>query len=208
MSPLAPPLPGTVLDLSLSDAPGDTAQVRVLAGTRRDLLTVPDPTPVLRFFLDAALVEVTVRGRDVIPGAWVDESLAMLDARPHRAPVDPLGLRFPAVVLGEGSDSMLAWGETSWPLPLDGSVRVPDSCRPGVHRVPELRRLTLSALGRGDEVALTRWHQEGFEVPWHDVRLVPHAQWWFDIAQVPRTMRYADAARAQGRPLERFLPRS
>lgn len=201
-----PPLPpaGTVLDLPLSDRGGDEAQVRVLAVARRDLLAAPDVAPVLDLFADALLVEVTHHGRDVLPGAWVDESVLSLPARTRPVAVDASRIRFPAVVLDEGHGSVLAWGETLWPLPLDGSVRVPASCRPGVHRVPALRRLVLTALGRGREVALTRWHEEGFDVPWHDVRLVPHAVWWFDVAQVPRHMRYADAARAQGRPVERF----
>lgn len=200
-----PPAPGTVLDLPLSPAPGDVAQVRVLAAARRDLLAAPDPAPTLRLFADAVLVEVSFRGRELLPGAWVDDSLGTLERRPRPSPVDPARIRFPAVVLGEGRGSVLAWGETSWPLPLDGSVQVPESCRPGVHRAAELRRLALTALGRRAEVALTRWREEQFDVPWHDVRLVPHAAWWFDIAQVPHEMRYADAARSQGRPPERFL---
>src|SRR5699024_11198195 len=55
----------------------------------------------------------------------------------------------------------------------------------------------LVALGRRDEVALTLWRQDGFEVPWHDVRLIPRAAWWFEIAQVPPGTRYADAEAAQ-----------
>lgn len=61
------------------------------------------------------------------------------------------------------------------------------------------------ALGRRDDVALTLWRDPAFEVPWHDVRLVGRARWWFAMAQVPSGMRYADAARTQGLDVERFL---
>ena len=54
------------------------------------------------------------------------------------------------------------------------------------------------AAGRRQEVALTLWRDPGFEVPWQDVRLVPHARWWFEMADVPPTATYADAARLQG----------
>ena len=56
----------------------------------------------------------------------------------------------------------------------------------------------LVALGRRSEIALTLWQAPDLEIPWHDVRLLPHAQRWFELAGVPPGTRYADAERIQG----------
>lgn len=124
------------------------------------------------------------------------------------APVRGSDLRLPAALLGTGSEAVLAWGETRWRLQLDSAIAVPDSCRPGLHSAAQLRRLALVALGRREQVALTLWQDPSWDVPWHDVRLVPRAADWFSIAGVPSGLRYADAARAQGVPVERLLPSS
>lgn len=209
MSGAPAPERGAVLRLPLTAAPGDEAQVRILADLRRDVAPHIDPSRAdpLRAVAGGVLVEVHAGGRMVLPGTWASrEALEVLEPAPGPRPrLRAADLRMPAVVLGDGPAAVLAWGETIWPLPFDGSASVPASCRPAVHGRADLRRLVLAALGRIDEVGLTLWSAPGFEVPWHDVRLVPRARWWFAIAQVPAGMRYADAARAQGVDVERLL---
>lgn len=205
--PGARPEPGRILELPLTGRAGDAAELRVLADVDRDLLPHaprdrPWPLAALR---GAVLVEATHEGRVVLPGAWVQTGdLARLTSTDHRAPA-PADLRMPAVVLGDGRDAVLAWGETVWALPFEGRIAIPEAARPGAHSLARLRRLVLVALGRREEVGLTMWHDGAFEIPWHDVRLLPRARWWFDMAQVPAGMRYADAARVQGVEVERLV---
>lgn len=204
---MAAPAPGTVLRLPLTASGGDDAQVRVLADLDRDLAphARTDRRWPLSVLGSAVLVDVVVDGRTVLPGAWV-EHRALADLERLRAErLRPEDLRMPAVVLGEGSEAVLAWGETIWPLPFDASVRIPATCRPGIHSLAELRRLALTAAGRRSVVGLTLWRAPGFAVPWHDVRLDERARWWFEMAQVPPGMRYAGAADTQGVPVRRFL---
>ena len=85
-----------------------------------------------------------------------------------------------------------------WPLDLGGAVAIPDAARADPHPLSRLRRLLLVAAGRRAEIALTMWQAPDFEIPWQDVRLLPRAASWFELAQVPTSMRYADAERAQG----------
>ncbi|MCS6710613.1 hypothetical protein JSY14_00720 [Brachybacterium sp. EF45031] len=203
---IRPPV-GAVLRLPLTHHADDHAEVRVLVDLRRLPVDLP-PAPVDLFGLmpGGMLVDVRVRGRVVIPGAWADgASLAALEVTGEHA-VRPADLRLPAVVLETPRGRALAWGETLWPLPLAADVLIPDSCRPGVHSAAELRRLAMVAAGRTAELGLTLWQSRDFDVPWHDVRLVPRAAWWFDLAQVPPGMRYADAAASQQVPVTRLLP--
>ena len=192
------PLPGTRVEIALTDDPRDTAEVRVLAVPRRDLSRDGVLSAPLGPFADALLVDVLHEGRLVIPGAWVQPEVlergTPLAARPVRAS----DLRLPAVIRGKGAGAELHWGETIWPLALDGHLAVPPASRPSPHPYSRLRRLLLVATGRREEVALTLWQSPSFEVPWHDVRLLPRAERWFELAQVPAGMRYADAEQAQG----------
>lgn len=203
----AVPERGTCLRLPLTDAPGDAAELRVLADVDRDLAphAPTDRRWPLSLLPGACLVEVSLGSRLVLPGAWVRSGDVGTLPVTGRRRVRVEDLRMPAVVLGEGSEAVLAWGETVWPLPFDDSVAIPAVCRPDVHSLARLRRLALIALGRQEDVALTLWRDPSFEVPWHDVRLVRRARWWFAMAQVPSGMRYADAARAQGLDVGRFL---
>lgn len=202
--PSAAPQPGTCALLPLSDDPEDVARVRLLAVPSRDLLeggALPGP---LAPFAGSHLVDVSVGGRLVLPGAWVEPAvMRQLEPAPS-AQVRDKDLRPPAVVLGTGSRAFLAWGATLWPLPFDDSVAIPEQCRPLPHSAAMLRRLILVALGRRDEIGLTLWHDPEFIVPWHDVRLVPHAAWWFEVAQVPSGMRYRDALAHQRRQSPRY----
>lgn len=202
------PSAGTVVEVPLSSRPGDTAEVHVLADVDRDLRphAVPGRPGALDPWTGAALVTASAGGRVLLPGAFVRaDDLVRARVAGHRAP-HAEDLRMPAVVLGDADDAVLAWGETRWPLPLDGRLAIPAALRPGVHSLAQLRRLALVAQGRTEELGLTLWRRPGFEVPWHDVRLAPRARWWFELAQVPPGMRYADAARSQHVPIERFLP--
>lgn len=190
---------GSCWTLQLTDAPGDVARVRLLAVPGRDMLehgALPGP---LAPFSGSLLVDVTVSGRTVLPGAWVEPSVVSHLAPSAAVPVGVADMRLPAVVMGNGSKAFLAWGATLWPLPFDDSVAIPPECRPLPHSTAMLRRLILVALGRRDEIGLTLWQDPEFVVPWHDVRLVPHAAWWFEIAQVPSGMRYRDALAAKRR---------
>lgn len=201
---------GACYELALTGRPGDRAEIRVLLDVCRDLEpgVARDRPWALLPVRGAVLVEVSAGGRVVLPGAWAEPGdLAALPAIGHR-PVTVADLRMPAFVLGFGSGAVLAWGETVWELPFDDSLAIPEACRPAVHSAAALRRLALVALDRRADVGLTLWNDPAFEVPWRDVRLVPRAKWWFDMAQVPASMRYADAARARGIDLERALPRS
>lgn len=188
---------GSAIALPLTDRPGDTAVVRVLGVPRRDLLidgVLPDP---LVPFAEAVLVDVTVDGRTVLPGAWI-QPRALDAGEPCSAPpVTAADLRLPAVVHGDGSQAELHWGATRWPLPFDDSVEVPRTCRASAHSSATLRRLALVAAGRRHEIPLTIWRDPAFEIPWHDVRLAPRASWWFELAQVPLGMRYRDALASQ-----------
>lgn len=205
---MSAPLPGQTVLIPLSDRAGDVAEVRALLDRRRDILprtdaVRADPLAVLG---DAVLVDVSVRGRVVLPGAWVEPEVFSRGEPGARHRVSARDLRMPAVVLGDGAFAALAWGETVWPLPFDDSVQVPSEARPSAHPLSRLRRLVLIADDRHDEVGLTLWRAADFVVPWHDVRLLPRARWWFEMAQIPPGTRYADAARQQGMPVDRLLP--
>lgn len=195
------PAPGTTVALPLDrhglDAE-DVALVRLLAVPRRDLTRAGTLAVPLQPFADALLVEVSVDGRVVLPGAWAEPSVLQQGRPAPRTQVVPDDLRLPAVVAGEGSAAQLHWGETVWPLPFDDTVAIPAVCRAGIHSTARLRRLALVAAGRRQDVALTLWRDPSFEVPWYDVRLVPHARWWFEMADVPPTATYRDALRLHG----------
>lgn len=197
--------PGDELALPLAPREGDDARVRVLLDMRTLATNAPDAAEHLAVFGDGVLVEVRVRDRLVLPGVWAERSVLELAPTGRHETVLAEDLRLPAAVVGGTGRTSLAWGETRWPLPLDATVAIPSSCRPGPHSLPELRRLALHAAGRRAEIALTLWQDPGFDVPWRDVRLVPHATWWFEIAQVPPGTRYADAAAHQGVDVERLL---
>ncbi len=190
-------LPGCCVTLPLTDTPGDSALVRLLAVPQRDLLrngTLPAP---LAPFRDALLVEVTDGSRVLLPGAWVQtEVFTHCEPAPRRR-WQLEDLRLPAVLWGDGTEAELHWGETVWPMPLQGGIRIPESCRARPHSTAMLRRLSLVAAGRRGDVGLTLWQQSDFDVPWQDVRLVPHAAWWFEIAQVPPTLCYREAVEYQ-----------
>lgn len=208
VSSTAAPRTGAVLELALGGDPGDVAELHVVADVERDLR--PHELPGRRGALDpwsgAALVTVSIGGRVLLPGAAVRaDDLTRLRVLAHRPP-QPEDLRLPAVILGPADAAVLAWGETRWPLPLDGRLEIPAALRPGVHALAQLRRLVLVAQGRTEELGLTLWRRADFEVPWHDVRLAPRARWWFQLAQVPDAMGYADAAASQEVPIARFLP--
>lgn len=202
------PRPGALFALPLTDRPGDGLTLRVLADLERDIApSAPAHGP---WPLDAigagVLVEARAGTRVVLPGAWLAPGELGRARAMGIGDLDPRDVRLPAVVLGDGAGSVLAWGETVWPLPFEDAAApaIPAACRPRAHSLAELRRLALVALGRRADVGLTLWQDEAFEVPWADVRLVPRARWWFSLAQVPPEMTYADAARAQGLPLERW----
>ncbi|PWH05752.1 hypothetical protein DEO23_11140 [Brachybacterium endophyticum] len=199
---------GDVLRLPLTAREGDAAEVRVLLDLRELRGRDQAAAEHLSVLGEGVLVEVRVGGRLLLPGAWTERSLLDLAADGQHRPVRAGDLRLPAVVLGGTGRTTLAWGETRWPLQLDASVAIPASCRPSPHSLPELRRLVLHASGRRAEIALTLWQDPRFDVPWHDVRLVPRASWWFEIAQVPEGMRYADAAASQDVRVDRLLPAS
>ena len=173
---------------------GQILQVRVLAMPRRDLLREGHLHPALEPYADGVLVDVHVGERVILPGAWVDPSV-LADGRPAaHEQVRRTDLRFPAVVVGEGDNAELWWGETTWELPLTAAVQVPAACRPALHRRAQLRRLALVALGRRAEVGLSLWQEPAFEIPWHDARLHPRARWWFDIAGIGERRTYRQAA--------------
>ncbi|MGP5306359.1 hypothetical protein [Brachybacterium alimentarium] len=215
MSPEAPlrrrdgtvdPLPGTRAVFPLSDREGDVAVMRVLAAPRRDMARAGRLSRPLQPFADSLLIDVEVAGRIVLPGAWVrHDALARGTALPP-ATVGAGDLRPPAVIVGTADAAQLHWGETVWPLDLGGVVAIPDVARAEPHPFSRLRRLTLVAAGRRADIALTLWQAPGFEIPWHDVRLLPRAARWFELAQVPAGMRYADAERAQGVGRARVRP--
>ncbi|MGP5125094.1 hypothetical protein ACTXKL_01000 [Brachybacterium tyrofermentans] len=210
MTPLSPPsrprdrggpsdpLPGTRVTIPLTDAPGDLAVVRVIAAPRRDMARAGRLGTPLLPFADSLLVDVSVDGRLVLPGAWVQQEV--LDRGTPLAPVrvGAVDLRPPAVIAGDGEQAQLHWGETVWPLDLGGVVAIPPTARASAHPLSRLRRLVLVAAGRRADIALTLWQDPGFELPWHDVRLLPHAARWFELAEVPVGMRYSDAEQAQG----------
>lgn len=198
MRSTALPQPGTTVALPLTPAPQDVAEVRLLAVPRRDLTRGSRLAPPLERFAESYLVEVLVAGRVVLPGAWAEPAVIAQGREVARRQVVPTDLRFPAVVDGEGSTAALHWGETVWPLPFDDTVAIPPACRAGSHSAAQLRRLALVAAGRREDVGLTLWRDPGFDIPWKDVRLVPHARWWFEVADVAPTMTYRDALRAQG----------
>lgn len=195
-------LPGTRVRIALhpgSSDPVDHAEVRVVAVPRRDLVRNGGQlsTP-LRPIAESLLVDVSVGGRTVIPGAWAQPEVMERGEPIAPRSVTTADLRPPAVIVGDGPEVAMHWGETVWPLRLDAALAIPSSARLSPHPLSRLRRLALVASGRREEVGLTMWRDPGFEVPWHDVRLLPHAAWWFEIAQVPAGMRYADAEAAQG----------
>ena len=192
------PLPGTRVRITLTDRPGDIAVVRVIAVPRRDmtrggLLSVP-----LQPFDESILVDVSVGGTPLLPGAWVQQEVLERGTPLAPVPVSAADLRPPAVISGAAEHASLHWGETVWPLDLGGVVAIPDSGRAAPHPLSRLRRLVLVAAGRRAEIALTLWRDPDFEIPWQDVRMLPRAAAWFELAQVPPGMRYADAERAQG----------
>lgn len=192
------PLPGTRVRIALTDRTGDEAVVRVIAAPQRDLTHAGRLSPALAPFADALLVDVAVGERTVLPGAWVEREVLGRGAPIAPVPVSAADLRPPAVITGTTDRAALCWGETVWPLELGGVVAIPEAARPGPHPLSRLRRLLLIGLGRRHEIALTLWQAADFEVPWHDVRLLPHASRWFELAGVPPGTRYADAERIQG----------
>jgi hypothetical protein len=197
MSP-TDPLPGTRVRIPLTDRPGDDAVVRVIAAPRRDLARRRRLGEPLRPFADALLVDVHAGGRMLLPGAWVQHEVLQRGEPLAPVPVAAADLRPPAVIAGTPDQAALHWGETVWPLELGGAVAIPAAGRADPHPLSRLRRLLLVAAGRRAEVALTLWQAPDFEIPWQDVRLLPRAASWFELAQVPPGMRYADAERAQG----------
>lgn len=192
------PLPGTRVTFALSDRPGDLAVVRVLAAPRRDMARAGRHGAPLQPFLGSLLVDVSAHGRTLLPGAWVQPEVLERGTPIAPATVSAADLRPPAVIVGSAESAELHWGETVWPLDLGGVVAIPAAGRADPHPFSRLRRLTLVAAGRHAEIALTLWQAPDFEIPWHDVRLLPRAASWFELAQVPAGMRYADAERAQG----------
>lgn len=193
-----PPLPGTRVRIALTDRPGDEAVVRVIAAPRRDMVRGGRLSPALAPFAEALLVDVSVGGRTLLPGAWVEPEVLDRGSAIAPIPVTAADLRPPAVIAGTPERAALCWGETVWPLDLGGVVAIPDSARAAPHPLSRLRRLALIAAGRREEIALTLWRDPGFEIPWQDVRLLPRAAAWFELAQVPSGMRYAEAEQAQG----------
>ena len=183
--------------IALTDRPGDEAVVRVIAVPQRDMTHGGGLSPALAPFADALLVDVSVAGTTVLPGAWVEHEVLTRGAPIAPVPVTAADLRPPAVITGTPERAALCWGETVWPLDLGGVVSIPEAARADPHPLSRLRRLVMVAAGRRDEVGLTLWRSEDFEIPWHDVRLLPRAASWFELAQVPAGMRYADAERAQ-----------
>lgn len=200
------PLPGTRVRIGLTDRPGDEAVVRVIAVPQRDMIHGGRLSPALAPFAEALLVDVTISGTTLLPGAWVEREVLDRGAPLSPTPVTAADLRPPAVIAGTADETVLCWGETVWPLDLGGVVAIPDSGRAAPHPLSRLRRLVLVAAGRRAEIALTLWRDPDFEIPWQDVRLLPRAAAWFELAQVPPGMRYADAERAQG--VGRARPRS
>lgn len=210
MTPLSPPprvqnrggpsdpLPGTRVTIPLTDAPGDLAVVRVIAAPRRDMVRAGRVGTPLLPFADSLLVDVSVADGLVLPGAWVQREVLERGASISPARVGAADLRPPAVIAGDGERAQLQWGETVWPLDLGGVVAIPASARASAHSLSRLRRLVLVAAGRRADIALTLWQDPGFELPWHDVRLLPHAARWFELAGVPAGMRYSDAEQAHG----------
>jgi len=194
----AAPLPGTRVRIALTDRSGDDAVVRVIAAPRRDMAVHGCLSEALAPFADALLIDVTAGGRTVIPGAWVEPEVLDRGTPLAPVPVTAADLRPPAVIAGTPEHAALRWGETVWPLDLGGVVSIPTSARADPHPLSRLRRLALVASGRRAEIALTLWQAPDFEIPWHDVRLLPRAASWFQLAQVPPGMRYADAEAAQG----------
>lgn len=192
------PLPGTRVRITLTDRPGDEAVVRVIAVPQRDMTHGGRLSPALVPFAEALLVDVTVSGTTLLPGAWVEREVLDRGAPLSPVPVTAADLRPPAVIAGPTDQAALCWGETVWPLDLGGVVAIPEAARAAPHPLSRLRRLVLVALGRRAEIALTLWQAPDLEVPWHDVRLLPHAGRWFELAGVPPGMRYADAERIQG----------
>lgn len=191
-------LPGARVEIPLTPARGDVAEVRLLAVPRRDLAWSGRLSSPLHPFADALLVDVRIAARVLLPGAWVQREVFERGTPLPPRPVRAHELRLPAVIAGSGPDLALHWGETIWPLDLGGAVAVPQAGRADPHPLSRLRRLLLVASGRREEIALTLWQDPDFEIPWQDVRLLERAAEWFEIAQVPSGMRYADAERAQG----------
>lgn len=192
------PLPGTRVTIPLTARAGDVAVVRLIAAPQRDMVRAGRLGEPLRPFADAHLVDVAVGGRLVLPGAWVEREVLQRGTALEPVPVAAADLRPPAVLVGTPEHAALHWGETVWPLDLGGAVAIPPAARARPHPLSRLRRLVLVALGRRPEIALTLWQAADFEIPWHDVRLLPHAGRWFELAQVPPGTRYADAERMHG----------
>ncbi|WP_114854734.1 hypothetical protein [Brachybacterium sp. YJGR34] len=192
------PLPGTRVTVPLTEHPGDLAVVRVITAPRRDLTRAGRLSVPLQPFADALLVDVAVDGRLVLPGAWVQHEVLERGAPLHPTPVSAADLRPPAVLVGTPEQAALHWGETVWPLELGGAVGIPPAARADPHPLSRLRRLLMVATGRREQIGLTLWRDPAFEIPWQDVRLLPRAAAWFELAQVPPGLRYADAERFQG----------
>lgn len=192
------PLPGTQVTIALTDRPGDLAVVRVIAAPRRDMVRAGVLSRPLQPFAQALLVDVAVEGRVLLPGAWVQREVLERGTAIAPTTVAAADLRPPAVIAGTSERAELHWGETIWPLDLGGVVAIPSASRADPHPLSRLRRLALVAGGRRAEVGLTLWRDRDFDVPWHDVRLLTRAARWFELAQVPPGLRYADAEREQG----------
>ena len=191
------PLPGTRVRIALTDRPGDSAEVRVIAAPRRDMSRSGVLSAPLQPFAEALLVDVSVGERTLIPGAWVQPEVLERGTPLAPTPVTAADLRPPAVIRGCSEQAQLHWGETVWPLDLGGAVAIPEAARADPHPLSRLRRLAMVASGRRQEVGLTLWRDPAFEIPWQDVRLMPRAAAWFDLAQVHSGMRYAEAEQAQ-----------
>jgi len=192
------PLPGTRVRIPLTDRVGDEGTVRVLAAPRRDMVRGGRLSPVLEPFADALLVDAWIGEKLVLPGAWVQTEVLERGTAISPVPVAAADLRPPAVIAGTPDRAALCWGETVWPLDLGGVVSIPMASRAAPHPLSRLRRLLMVAAGRRAEIALTLWRDPDFEIPWHDARLLPRAAAWFELAQVPTGMRYADAEAHQG----------
>lgn len=131
----APPI-GTAVELPLGERPRDVAVARLLAVPPRDLLIDERLPPALHCVADARLVDVSIDGRRVLPGAWV-EPRVLTQGRPVAGPaVTASDLRLPAVVLGEGRHAVLAWGgRRSGPFPSTTRSPSPSpAARTRIHR--------------------------------------------------------------------------
>ncbi|WP_262426328.1 hypothetical protein [Brachybacterium sp. Z12] len=127
------PLPGTRVQIALTDRPGDSATVRVIAAPQRDMARGGVLSAPLQPFEKALLVDVSVGERILIPGAWVQPEVLERGTPLAPTPVTAADLRPPAVICGVPERATLHWGETVWPLDLGEPSRSPR--RPGRIRI-------------------------------------------------------------------------